>query len=132
MSPLIWYSKRQPTIETSVFGAEFVALKNGIETVRGLRYKLRMMGIPISGPTFVYCDNKSVVTNSQTPESTLKKKSNAICYHATRESVAMGESLVTHIPTDENPADLCTKILQGGMKRNHKVGLILTDVVDHI
>ena len=131
MAPIIWYSKRQPTVETSVFGAEFVAMKNGIETVRGLRYKLRMMGIPISGPTYVYCDNKSVVNNSQSPESTLKKKSNAICYHATRESVAMGESLVTHIPTDENPADLCTKILQGGMNRDHKVGLILTDVVDH-
>ena len=132
MAPLIWYSKRQPTVETSVFGAEFVALKNGIETVRGLRYKLRMMGIPISGPNFVYCDNKSVVTNSQNPESTLQKKSNSICYHAARESVAMGESLVTHILTDENPADICTKILQGGMKRNHKVGLILTDVVDHV
>ena len=131
MAPIIWYSKRQPTVETSVFGAEFVAMKNGIETVRGLRYKLRMMGIPISGPTYVYCDNKSVVNNSQSPESTLKKKSNAICYHATRESVAMGESLVTHIPTDENPADLCTKILQGGMNRDHKIGLILTDVVDH-
>ena len=36
MAPLIWFSKRQPTVEISVFGAEFVALKNGMETVRGL------------------------------------------------------------------------------------------------
>ena len=44
-----WLSKKQPTIETSVFGAEFVAMKNGIEKVRGIRYKLRMMGVKLSG-----------------------------------------------------------------------------------
>jgi hypothetical protein len=42
MALIIWLSKCQPTIETSVFGAEFVAMKHGIETLRGLRYKLRM------------------------------------------------------------------------------------------
>jgi hypothetical protein len=39
-APVVWFSKQQPTVESSVFGAEFVAMKNGIETVRGLRYKL--------------------------------------------------------------------------------------------
>jgi hypothetical protein len=69
MALIIWLSKRQPTIETSVFGAEFVAMKHGIETLRGLRYKLRMMGVPLTGPTFIYGDNKSHVTNSSRPES---------------------------------------------------------------
>jgi hypothetical protein len=41
-----WISKKQATIETSVFGAEFVAMKHGIEELRGLRYKLRMWGFP--------------------------------------------------------------------------------------
>ncbi len=40
MALIIWLYKRQPTIETSVFGAEFVAMKHGIKTLRGLRYKL--------------------------------------------------------------------------------------------
>jgi hypothetical protein len=40
MALIIWLSKRQPTIETSIFGAEFVAMKYGIKTLRGLRYKL--------------------------------------------------------------------------------------------
>ena len=74
-----WCSKKQPTIETSVFAAEFVAMKHGIEAVRGIRYKLRMMGVKISGPTYVYGDNMSVIHNTQRPESTLKKKSNSIC-----------------------------------------------------
>jgi hypothetical protein len=89
MAPIVWVSKRQPTVESSVFGAEFVAMKNGIETCRGPRYKLRMMGVSLSGPTFVYGDNMSVVHNTQRPESVLKKKSNSICYHSVRESAAM-------------------------------------------
>jgi hypothetical protein len=79
LAPIIWLSKQQATIETSVFGAEFVAMKHGIETLRGLRYKIRMMGIPLSGLTYIYSDNKSQVTNSSRPESTLKKKCNSIC-----------------------------------------------------
>jgi hypothetical protein len=105
LAPVIWLSKQQATIETSVFGAKFVAMKHGIEMLRGLRYKIRMIGVPLSRPTYVYGDNKSQVTNSSRPESTLKKKCNSICYHAIRESVAMGETLLTHIRTGDNLAD---------------------------
>jgi len=125
-----WLSKRQPTVETSVFGAEFVALKTGIEVLRGIRYKLRMMGIAISGPSLIYGDNLSVVTNSSKPDSTLRKKSNQICYHACRESVAMGESLITHIPTKENPADIATKIIPAGRQREYLVSKQLRDIHD--
>ena len=125
-----WLSKKQATIETSVFGAEFVAMKQGMETLRGLRYKLRMMGVPISGPSFIYGDNLSVVRNTQRPESTLRKKSNSICYHAVRESVAMGKSLVGHVPSVENCADLATKLIPGGQKRNYLVSKVLYDICD--
>ena len=125
-----WCSKKQPTIETSVFGAEFVAMKIGMETCRGIRYKLRMMGVPISGPTRIFGDNMSVIHNTQRPESTLKKKSNSICYHAVRESVAMGESLTGHISSKENPADIATKIIPAGQLREHLVSKLLFDIYD--
>jgi hypothetical protein len=48
MAPIVWLSKHQPTVELSVFRAECVAMKNGIETCSGLRYKLRMMGVTYS------------------------------------------------------------------------------------
>ena len=102
MALINWISKKQATIETSVFGAEFVATKHGIEKLRGLRYKLRMMGIPLTAPSYIYSDNKLQVTNLSQPESTLKKKCcNSICYHAVRESVAMGKSMITHISNTE-------------------------------
>ena len=105
-------------------------MKQGIEALRGIRYKLRMMGVPLTGPSFVYGDNMSVIHNTQRPESTLKKKSNSICYHFVRESVAMRESLTGHIGTDENPGDIATKVLPGGRKRDHLVGKLLYDICD--
>jgi hypothetical protein len=129
--PISWLSKRQTTVETSVFGAEFVAMKQGIEALRGIRYKLRMMGVSIDGPSYIHGDNMSVIHNTQKPESTLKKKSNQICFHAVRESVAMGESLTAHIPTNDNPADLATKIIAGGVKRARLVDMLLYDIEEN-
>lgn len=112
-APIIWYSKAQATVETSTFGSEFVALRIAVELIEALRYKLKMLGVPIEGPTNVLCDNKSVVTNSTEPASVLKKKHNAICYHRVREAVAAKIIRIAHIPTGQNLADMFTKPLGG-------------------
>ena len=46
--------------------------------VEALRYKLRTFGINMWGPSEVYCDNNSVVTNSSVPASILNKIHNTI------------------------------------------------------
>ena len=130
MAMINWLSKRQATVEGAVFGSEFVALKQGVEALRGIRYKLRMMGVPVEGPTYIYGDNMSVIKNTSKPESTLKKKSNSICYHFVREAVAMKECLTTWIPTLQNWADLLTKVLSG-RKRRELVKGVLYDIYDY-
>jgi hypothetical protein len=115
-------------VVTSVFGAEFVAMENGKETLRGIRYKLRMMGIPIDGPAYVYGDNTSIIHNTHRPKSMLKKKSNSICYHDCRELVAMKESITGHVPTKQNSVDLCTKVISGGAQGDFLVTQLLYDI----
>ena len=108
-SPIIWYSKRQNTVETSSFGSEFVALRIATELNEALRYKLRTFGVPLNGPSEILCDNKSVVTNSSVPTSVLNKRHNAICYHRVREAQAAGIIRVGWIEGKDNLADLFTK-----------------------
>ena len=72
-SPIYFHTKKQGRIETSTFGSEFIAMKQCCEYIRGLRYKLRMMGIGVDGPAYIYGDNKSVLVNSSIPTSVLKK-----------------------------------------------------------
>lgn len=110
-APIIWYSKRQNTVESSTFGSEFVAQRTALEAIKALRYKLRMFGLEIDGPADVYCDNQSVVTSTQIPSSTLTKKHNAINYHALREAVAAKIICVTKEPSETNYADVFTKQL---------------------
>ena len=128
-APIYWTSKKQTGVETSSFGSEFVAMKQCSEYVRGLRYKLQMMGIPVEGPTYIYGDNKSVLYNTSIPESTLKKKSQSICYHFVREGVARDEWRTGYINTKDNPADLLTKPLSR-QKRERLVRMMLHHVMD--
>ena len=65
-APIISFSKQQNTVETSTFSSKFTALKNAVELVEALRYKLRMFGVPIERPTNVFCDNESVYKNVPT------------------------------------------------------------------
>jgi hypothetical protein len=125
MAPIHWLSKKQNGIETSSFGSEFMAMKHCAEYVRGLRYKLRMMGIPCSDPTFIYGDNQSVLCNTTMPQSTLKKKSNSIAYHFVREGCAKDEWRTTYVNTHLNVADLLTKCLAAGEKRMKFIRMIL-------
>jgi hypothetical protein len=139
-APIIWYSKRQNTVESSTFGSEFVALRTAVELIIGLRYKLRMFGVPLKGPTNVFCDNQGVVHNSTMPESTLAKKHNAICHHKVRKAAAAGIIRVAKEDTASNLADALTKPLHRearkelfgrimyGLYFDHEDG---QDIVDH-
>ena len=127
-APIYWLSKKQTSVETSSFGSEMVAMKQCTEYIRGLRYKLRMMGIPINDPTFVYGDNKSMVYNTSIPESVLRKKNNSISYHFIREGSACGEWKTGYIPRDENISDLLTAARPAGIKRSKHVNSIMYDM----
>jgi hypothetical protein len=112
-APIVWFSKCQNTVETSTLGSEFIAARIALELIEGLRYKLRMFGIPVDGPCNVYCDNNGAVVNTTHPESTLKKKHNAISYHRVREAVAAGTIRIAKEDTRSYIADLLTKSLPG-------------------
>jgi hypothetical protein len=116
-SPITWYSKKQNSVETSSFGSEFAAMKTAVEMVEGLRYKLRMMGVPIDGPCNVKADNMSMVRNSSVPESQLKKKSNSIAYHYVRERAAADVVIINYESTKTNIADMLTKTQCGLVRR---------------
>ena len=116
-APIHWYSKKQNTVESSTFGAEFCAMRTALEMIEGLRYKLRMLGVPIDGPANVYCDNEAVYKNTSMPESVLKKKHHSIAYHRCREAVAAGTMRIAKQGTEKNLADLFTKVLTV-MRRN--------------
>ena len=112
--PIDWYSKKQSTVETATYGSEFVAARVASEHIIDLRYTLRMLGVPLDGPSFMFGDNMSVVTSSTVPSSSLKKRHNALSYHRIRESIAMRIIKFGFVGSKENFADPLTKFLSNG------------------
>jgi len=87
-------------------------MRVAVEMIEGLRYKLRMLGVPVEEPCAVFCDNNSVVLNVK-PESALKKKHVAVNFHRVRESIAAKTIMVAKEDTKTNLSDILTKCLKG-------------------
>ena len=113
-------SKCQGAIETSTYGAEFMAMKTAVEEVMSVRYMLRCLGVKVSKATHVLGDNRSVIMNATLKSSLLKKKHVSISYHMAREAAAA--KIIHPIKTrgENNFADVLTKALG----RNSFKGLV--------
>ena len=65
-------------------------MKQAMDMIEGLIYKLRMFGISVEGEVRVMCDNMAAVKSGSNPDSRLQKKHNSIAFHRVREAVAAG------------------------------------------
>jgi hypothetical protein len=104
-------SKRQATVETATFGSEFVAARKCTEAAIDIRLMARYMGMPLDGPSWMFGDNQSVITQSTLPQSVLTKRHNALAYHRVRSAVAARVIYFCKIEGTQNPADVLTKFL---------------------
>ena len=118
-TPLEWLSKRQVQVEMATYGSEFTAARQAIEQIMDICYTLQMFGVPIDGALWLFGDNKSVVTSSTIPHSTLGKWRNALSYHHCCEAVAAGIVRFHHIASEENLSNLLTKALPHYKARVH-------------
>lgn len=123
-TPIVWHSKRQGSVQSSTFGAEFIALKKGVEEAITIRYYLRSMGVKVSEPTVIYGDNLSAIKNTIEPGSPLKKKYLALSYHFCREHFSAGIVDIRKIDSKFNFADPFTKGLQSNEFHTHFNGFM--------
>ena len=87
-----------------------------------------MMGIPMLGSTYISGDNQYVLTNTSVHESLIEEKSQSTAYHFVCEGAARDEQLTAYVNMPDNEADLLTKMLSSGAKREGFIQRIL----DHI
>ena len=125
-TPIYWCSKRQGAVQTSTFGAEFVALKKAVEEAVTTRYWLRSMGVKVSQPTVIYGDNLSAITNTINPGRQLNKKYLALSYHYCRENFSAGIVDIRKIDGKDNYADPFTKALVNHDFHGHMNDIMVT------
>ena len=109
--PVDWFFQKQATVETTTYGAEFVAARMGVDKIIDLVFTLKSMGVPVEEPVWMFGDNQSVVTSSTIQHSVLSKRWVALSYHRVRAAIAHGLIKFCHVDTKNNAADVGTKAL---------------------
>ena len=104
-TPVDWYSKKQATVETATYGSEFVAAKTATEQIMDIRQTLRYLGAPITTKSFLFGDNRSVVTSATLPYSSLTKR----LFHRVREAIAAKLMAFYWIQSAYNLSDMLSK-----------------------
>ena len=59
-TPVMFYVGRQKTVETSSYGSEAISARIATEQITAIRYRLRMMGVPVNTNSILLGDNSSV------------------------------------------------------------------------
>ena len=108
-TPVDWYSKKQVTVETATYGSEFVAAETATEQIMDIRQTLRYLGAPIGAKSFLFGDNRSVVTSATLPHSTLTKRHNILAFHRVREAIAAKLMAFCWIQSAYNLSDRLSK-----------------------
>lgn len=108
-TPIEWFSKKQPTVETETYGSEFLAARTATEKVMELRTTLRYLGVHLKGHTYLFGDNKYVVDSISTPYTKLHKRHVLLSLHRVREAIASRILCFIFIPGSTNPADILIK-----------------------
>ena len=108
-TPVDWYFKKQATVETATYGSEFVAARTATEQIMYIRQTLRYLGAPIGAKSFLFGDNRSVVTSATLPHSTSTKGHNILAFHRVMEAIAARLMVFYWIQSAYNLSDMLSR-----------------------
>ena len=83
--------------------------KTATEQIMDIRQTLRYLGAPIGAKSFLFGDNRSVVTRATRPHSTLTKMHNILAFHRVREAIAAKLMAFYWIQSAYNLSDMLSK-----------------------
>ena len=108
-SLISWKSKKQDVVSRSSTEAEYRAMAVTTCEIIWLRWLLADMGVHISMPTPLHCDNKSAVQIAKNSVFHERTKHIEIDCHFTRHHLQLGTISLPFVPSSLQIADLFTK-----------------------
>ena len=121
-APVSWKSTLQSTVVLSTTEAEYMAITEAVKETIWLQGLFDDLGVGQKQVT-VLCDSQSSIHLAKNQVYHARTKHINVRYHFVREIIEEGGVLVQKIKTDDNPADMLTKVVTT-IKFNHYLGLI--------
>lgn len=109
--PISWSSKKQGTVALSSAEAEYIAANEAIREAVWLRRLLLELQQKVAHPTTVFCDNQSAIAMTKNPVFHARSKHIELRHHFIREMVLKKEITMEFIHTQNQPADVLTKVV---------------------
>ncbi|XP_052197308.1 secreted RxLR effector protein 161-like [Diospyros lotus] len=121
-----WKAQLQPLVALSSTEAEYVALTDAFKEAIWLQGILSEIHLLVRNAD-IFCDNQSAIHLCKNPVYHERSKHINIKYHYVRDQVATRKVSIQKIPTEENPADMGTKVVSTA-KFKHCLDLLHIDV----
>jgi hypothetical protein len=110
-NPITWSAKKQPTVSRSSTESEYRALATASAEVCWIRTLLKELGIYLSQPPTLWCDNVSALAIASNPVFHARTKHIEVDFHFIRERVLRKDLVVKFVSTIDQLADIFTKSL---------------------
>ncbi|XP_026443007.1 uncharacterized protein LOC113342801, partial [Papaver somniferum] len=110
-SLISWRSKKQNVVSRSSAEAEYRALAHSTSEIVWLRWLLEDMGVTLSEPTPLYCDNKAAIHIAHNDVFHERTKHIEIDCHFVRHQYKKRIINLSFVSSELQPADLFTKAL---------------------
>ena len=106
-----WHNKKQVYVSLSTAEAEYIATTSCCTQVLWMSQTLSDMGIDVSKPISILCDNTSAINISKNPIMHSRTKHIAINFHFLQEKVLANEVCIHFVRSQDQVADIFTKPL---------------------
>jgi hypothetical protein len=121
-----WSSKKQNSVALSTTEAEYVAVGSCCAEPHWMRQTLKDYGYTMNQVS-ILCDNESAIKFSYNPCEHSKTKHIDIWHHFLRDHAINGDIVISHVRTNEQLTDICTKPLDEKRYRELRSELNIID-----
>eukprot|EP00253_Pinus_taeda_P015989 PITA_15989 len=120
LTTVSWYSRKQRFVALSSAKAEY--METSVAACEAIWMRKILVGLFGShlDPTVIYCDNQSCIKLSVNPVFHDRSKHIDIRYHHIRDCVQRRIMLLSHIPMEDQDADILTKALTTSKVEYHR------------
>jgi hypothetical protein len=118
-APVAWQSKLQPIVTTSSMEAEYLAMYALISEMLWIRSLLHSIQLTRHNPVKLYIDNAAAECLAKNPVYHQRSKHIDVKYHWLRQHVSSDAFELLHVASDDNRADILTKMLTSILFHKH-------------